>query len=133
MFVQQMGRTQQLLNSLQQKHLAPIYIISALQAELTNLDNIYTSYKPLILTAIQLLRKELTFDGVSPLNRHTRRSLLPFLGDTLSWLTKAATTKDVRSIKNRVNQLIAMQQQQETLVHIISVLHASRYYTQVNR
>ena len=42
-------------------------------------------------------------------------------------------TKDVRSIKNRVNQLIATQhQQQETLVHIISVLNVTRYATQVN-
>ena len=53
MFVQQMGRTLQLLNSLQQKPLAPAYVLSTLQAELTNLDSIYTSYKPLILTATQ--------------------------------------------------------------------------------
>ena len=45
-----------------------------------------------------------------------------------------ATTKDVRSIKYRVNQLIAMQhQQQESLVHIISVLNVTRYATQLNR
>ena len=109
MFVQQMGRTQQLLNSLQLKHLAPSYILSALQTELANLDSIYTSYKPLILTATQLVRREPTFDGMSPFNRHTKRSLLPFLGDALSWLTGTARTKDVRSIKNRVNQPIAMQ------------------------
>ena len=54
--------------------------------------------------------------------------------DVLSWLTGTATTKDVRSIKNRVNQLIVMQhQQQETLVHIISILNVTRYTTQVNR
>ena len=51
MFVKQMGRTQQLLNSIH-----PTYMISALQAELTNLDSIYTTYKTLILTATQLLR-----------------------------------------------------------------------------
>ena len=82
-----MGRTQQLLNSLQQKPLAPTYMISTLQAELTNLDSIYTSYKPLILTATQLLRRKPTFDSVSPFNRHTWRSLLPVLGDALGWLT----------------------------------------------
>ena len=70
---------------------------------------------------------------MSPFNRHNKRSLLPFLGDALSWLTGRATTKDVRSIKNRVNQLIAIQhQQQETLVHIISILNVARYATQVN-
>ena len=45
-----------------------------------------------------------------------RRSLLPFLGDALSWLTGTATTKHVRSIKNRANQLIAMQHQQQVNV-----------------
>ena len=104
-----MKRTQQLLNSLQQKPMAPTYIISALQAELTNIDSFYTSYKHIILTATQLLRREPTFNGLSPFNRCTRRSLLPFLGDALSRLTRTSKTKDVRSIKNRVNQLIAMQ------------------------
>ena len=133
MFLQQMRRTQHLLNTLQQKPLAPTYIISTLQAELANLDSIYTSYKSFILTATQLLRREPTFDGMSPINRHTKRSLLPFLGDTLNWLTGTATTKDVRSIKNRVNQLSATQhQQQETLVHINSILSVTRYATQVN-
>ena len=43
-------------------------------------------------------------------------------------------TKDIRSIKNRVNQLIATHhKQQETLVHIISVLNVTKYATQVNR
>ena len=45
-----------------------------------------------------------------------------------------ATTKDISSIKKRVNQLIVKQHnQQETLVHIISVLNVTRYATQVNR
>ena len=99
MFIKQMGRIQQLLNSLQWKPLIPTYIISRLQVELTNLDSIYTSYKPLILTATQLLRREPTFNSVSPFNRHTGRSLLPFLGDALSWLTGTATTKDVSSMQ----------------------------------
>ena len=50
------------------------------------------------------------------------------------WLTGIVTTKDVNSIKNRANQLIAMQHKQdETLVHIISALNVTRYATQVNR
>ena len=84
MFVKQMGRTQHLLNSLQQKPLAPTYMITALQMELTNVDSIYTSYRPLLITATQLLRREHTFDGMLPFNGCTRRSLLPFLGDALS-------------------------------------------------
>ena len=39
---------------------------------------------------------------VSASNRHTRRSLLPFLGDALNWPTDPATTKDVSSTKKRV-------------------------------
>ena len=88
MFVKQMERTQQLLNSLQQKLLALTYMITSLQVKLTNLDSIYPSYKPFISTAIQLLRREPTFDGAPLFNRCTRRSLLPFLGDALSWLTE---------------------------------------------
>ena len=84
MFVQQMGRTHQLLNSLQQKPLSQTHILSALQAELGNLDSTYTSYKPLILMATQCLRREPTFNSVSHFNRHTERSLLPLLGDALS-------------------------------------------------
>ena len=130
MFIKQMDRTQQLLNSIQQKPLAPTHLISTLQVELTSLGSIYTSYRPLILAATQLLKKEPSFDRVSASNMHTR-SPLPFLGDALSWLTGTATTKDVSSIKKRVNQLITAQNtQQESLFHIISVLNVTRYATQ---
>ena len=45
-----------------------------------------------------------------------------------------ATTKDVNTIKKRINQLIEAQStQQETLVHIISILNITRYAAQVNR
>ena len=110
-------------------------MFSSLQAELANLNSIYyTSCKSLILTTTQLLRREPTFDSMSPFNKCTKRSLLPFLGDAVSRLTGTAKTKDVRSIKNRVNQLIVMQHQhQETLVHIVSILNVTRYTTQVNR
>ena len=134
MFIRQMDRTQLILNSLLQMPLAPTHLFSMLQTECTNLDSIYTSYKPLILAAGQLLMKEPSFDGVLASNKHMRRSLLPFLGDALSWLTGTAMTKDVSSIKKRVNQLIATQHnQQETLVHVISFLNITRYATQVNR
>ena len=49
--------------------------------------------------ATQLLKREPLFNGMSTLNKHTKRSLLPFLGDALSWLTGTAMTKDVRDIK----------------------------------
>ena len=128
-----MERTQQLLHSIQQKPLAPTHMISTLQAEITYLDSIHTSSRPLILAATQLLKNKPSFNGVSTPKGHTRRSLLPFLGDALSWLTGTETTKDVSSTKKRVNQVIATQhKQKETLVHIISILNITTYATQVN-
>ena len=59
---------------------------------------------------------------------------MPFLGDTLRWLTGTATIQDVNSIKEHVNQLTEAQStQQEILVHIISILNITRYAAQVNR
>ena len=75
-----------------------------------------------------------SFDGNSNYNKHDRRTLLPFLGDALSWLTGTATSKDVYSIKKRVNQLIAAHSmQQEATVHIVSILNVTTYAAQVNR
>ena len=57
-----------------------------------------------------------------------QKRLLPFLGTALSWLTGTATTKDICSIKTRINQLIATQSSQcNTLVHIISILNVTQY------
>ena len=94
----------------------------------------YTSYKPIIIPAINLLYTDPSFDRNSHYNLCVRRSLLPFLGYTLSWLTGNATSKDVNSIKKRVNQLTATQStQQEAIVHIVSILNVTRYAVQVNR
>ena len=103
MFIRQMDRTQQLLKSLLQKYLASTNLFSPLEAELTNVDSTHTSYKPLILTAF--LKKGLSFDGVLVSNKYTRKGFLPFLGDELNWLTGTSTTKDVSSIKKRINRL----------------------------
>ena len=63
-----------------------------------------------------------------------KKSLIPFLGNTLSWLTGTATTKGVNGIKKRVNQLTESQSmQQETLVHIVSILNITWYAAQINR
>ena len=65
-----------------------------------------------------------SFDVLSSHNNHLRRRMLPFLGDALSLPMGNATTKDIHSIKKRVNQLIEAQSTQlETLVHIISFLN----------
>ena len=88
-----------------------------------------TPAKQTIISAIKLLQSNQPQTHIC-----CRRSLLPFLGDVLGWLTGTATTKDINSIKTKINQLITTQlSQQETLVHIISILNVTRYATQVNR
>ena len=63
----------------------------------------------------------------------TEGACCPFLGEVLSCLTATTTKKDINSIKTWINQLIAMQSSQETLLHIISILNITRYAAQVNR
>ena len=128
-FNRQLARTQQLLCSLDQQPSAPTQLLSTLQVELSNIEDMYNSGETTIISAIKLLQSNQAQTHI-----HCRRGLLPFLGDALSWLTGTATTKDINSIKTRINQLIATQSsQQETLVHIISILNVTRYATQVNR
>ena len=129
-----MDRTHQLLQYLCQQPSTPTQLLTTLQSELTNINDIYTSYKPIIILAINLLDMDPSFDGNSNYNKCVRTNLLPFLGDTLSWLTGTATSKDVNSIKKRVNQPIATQStQQEAIAHIVSILNVTRYAAQVNR
>ena len=126
----QFDRTQQLLQSLDLHSSALTQLLSTLQLELSNIKDIYNSGGTTITSAIKLLQSNQLCIHI-----HCRRSLLPFLGDVLSWLTGTATTKDIHSIKTRINQLItAIQASQcKTLVHIVSILNITRYTTQVNR
>ena len=56
------------------------------------------------------------------------------MGDALKWLIGTATMNDTWEIKQCINQLIQEQtKQQETLVHVISILNIARYAAQVNR
>ena len=128
-FNRQFDRTHQLLQSLDQYPSSPTQLLSTLQLELSNIKVIYNSGKTTITSAIKLLQSNQPWTHI-----HHRRSLLPFLRDALSWLTGTATTKDIHSIKTRINQLIATQASQcNTLVHIVSILNITRYATQVNR
>ena len=98
------------------------------------MNDMYNSCKPTIISVINLLNTDPSFHGHVNSNTHHKRSLLPFLGNALRWLTGTATTKDVNSIKEHVNQLTETQStQQETLVNIISILNVTRYAAQVNR
>ena len=128
LFTRQMGRTCQIIHSLNQRPSAPIQLLSALQSELNNINDIYNSYKPIIIPVINHLATVPSIDGNTNYNRQVRGSLLSFLGDALRWLTGTATTRDVTTIKKGVNELITAQNvQQETLVHVISILNITRY------
>ena len=76
-----------------------------LQVELTNIEDIYKSCKTTIISAIDLLHTNPSFDGQSQSHICHRRSLLPFLGDALRWLMGTATTKDINSIKTQINPI----------------------------
>ena len=97
--------------------------------ELSNIQDLYTSHETLITSAVNLLNS----NQPQPTTK-CKRNLLPFLGTSLSWLTGTATTKDIHSIRTRINQIIATQSSQcDTPVHIVSILNVTRYATQVNR
>ena len=118
-FNRQLDKTHQLLLFLTHHPAVPSHLLSPFQVELTNINYMYNSCKTTIISAINLLNTDPSFDGHTHSNTHCRR-LLPFLGNTLRWLTGTATTKDVNSIKAHMNQLTETQlAQQETLVHII--------------
>ena len=119
---------------LDQQPSALTQLLSMLQVELTNIEDIYNSCKTTIISAINLLQTNPSFDGQSQSHTHHRRSLLHSLGDALRWLTGTATTQGINSIKTQINQLIATQSsQQETLVHVISIPNTTRYAAEVNR
>ena len=129
LFNRQLTRTQQFLRSLDQHPSTPPQLLSTLQLELSNIQDVYSSGESTIMSAIKLLQS-------NQLQTHThhRRSLLPFLRDLLSWLTGTSTAKDIHSIKTWINQLTATQtSQHNTLVHNVSILNITRYTTQVNR
>ena len=71
---------------LSQQPSAPTQLLAILQVELANISDIYISCKPIIIPAINHLNMDPSVDGHSSHINHLRRSLLSFLGDTLSWL-----------------------------------------------
>ena len=130
LFNRQLTRTQQFLRSLDQHPSTPTQLLSTLQLELSDIQDIYSSGESTISSAIKLLQSNQPQTHI----HHRGISLQPFLGDALSWLTGTATTKDIHIIKTWINQLIATHtSQHNTLVHIVTILNITRYATQVNR
>ena len=64
-FNMQLIRTHQILQFLNQQPSAPTQLISTLQVELSNIDDIYNSCKPTIISTINLINTNPSFDGKS--------------------------------------------------------------------
>ena len=109
--------------------------LQPLQVKLDNLHNLFMAYKPVFSSARSILQTQPSFDRKPiPPSGRKKQSLLPFLGSALKWLTGTATTKDIKHIKKQISSLIKTQEnQQKTMVHIVSILNLTRYETQVNR
>ena len=74
MFNKQLARTQQLLCSLDQQPSAPTQLLSTLQVELSNIEDIYNSGKITIISAIKLLQYKPSTNTHSP---HEELTTLP--------------------------------------------------------
>ena len=61
-FNRQMDRTHQLLQFLSQRTSTPTQLLATLQVELTNINDICITYKPIIIPAINLLNTDPSFD-----------------------------------------------------------------------
>ena len=73
-----MDKTCQQLKFLSHPPAAPTYLISPLQVELTIINDMYDSCKPTIISAMNLLNTDYSFDGHVNSNTHQKRSLLVF-------------------------------------------------------
>ena len=80
--------------------------LQPLQVELDNLHNLFMAYKPVFLSARSILQTQPSFDGKHiPPSGWKKRSLLPFLGSALKWLTGTATTKDIKHHLEGINEI----------------------------
>ena len=135
MFNRQKNIIHETISKLQNHPDDEIEPLQPLQVELDNLHYFFMAYKPIFSSARSILQTQPSFDGKPlPPSGWKERSLLPFLGSALKWLTGTATTKDIRYIKKQISSLIETQEnQRKTMVHIVSILNLTQYKTQVNR
>ena len=80
-FNRQLDKTYQLLLFPSHQPAAPTHLLSPLQVELTTINDMYNSCKPTIISTINLLSTDPSFNGHINSNTHCRRSLLSFLGN----------------------------------------------------
>ena len=94
----------------------------------------YASCKPTIISVINLLSTDPSFDGHVNSNTLHKRSLLPFLGDALNGLQVLPLQKmSIVLRKVWTNSSKLNQHNKKPWVHIVSILNITRYAAQVNR
>ena len=135
MFNRQKNIVREVISKLRNHPEDAIELLQPLQVKLDNLHNLFMAYKPAFSSARSILQTQPSFDGKPiPPSGRKKWSLLPFLGSALKWLTGTATTNDIKHIKKQISSLIKTQEnQQNTMVHIVSILNLTHYETQVNR
>ena len=113
MFNRQKNIIREMISKLRNHPDDEIEPLQPLQVELDNLHNLFMAYKPVFLSTRSILQTQPSFDGkpISP-SGQKKRSLLPFLGSALIWLTGTATTKDVKHIRKQISSLIETQKNQ---------------------
>ena len=70
-FKRQLDKTCQLLLSLIHQPAAPSHLLSPLHVELTTISNMYNAHKHTIISAINLLNTDLSFDGHTHTQQHS--------------------------------------------------------------
>ena len=113
MFNRQKNIIREMISKLRNHPDDKIEPLQPLQVKLDNLHNLFMAYKPIFSSARSILQTQPSFDGKPlPPSGQKKRSLLPFLGSALKWLTGTATTKDIKYIKKRISSLIETQENQ---------------------
>ena len=111
MFNRQKNIIREMISKLRNHPDDEIEPLQPLQVSLDNLHNLFMAYKPVFSSARSILQTQPSFDGKPiPLSGWKKRSLLPFLGSALKWLTGTATTKDIKHIKKQISSLIKTQE-----------------------
>ena len=104
MFNRQKNIIREMISKLRNHPDDEIEPLQPLQVKLDNLHNLFMAYKPVFSSARSILQTQPSFGGkLIPPSGWKKRSLLPFLGSALKWLTGTATTKDIKHIKKWIS------------------------------
>ena len=105
MFNRQRNIICEMISKLQNHPDDKIEPLQPLQVKLDNLHNLFMAYNPVFSPTRSILQTQPSFDGKPiPPSGQKKRSLLPFPGSALKWLTGTATTKDIKHISSLIER-----------------------------